>query len=129
MDCSSGVQQGDPVGPALFCMPLLPVLERVREEFEPRGVEGCAYCDGISIGHHTRYVTPNTQEVEPLFQHELCEIGIAINPSKPVTLPPEGHVLTPEELPLLEGITDRVKALGVPIYHDAHAVGSATVLR
>ena len=37
IDCSSGVQQGDAMGPALFCMPLLPVLKRTRAEFEPRG--------------------------------------------------------------------------------------------
>ena len=33
IECSSGVQQGDAMGPALFCMPLLPVLKRIREEF------------------------------------------------------------------------------------------------
>ena len=40
IDGSSGVQQGDAMGPALFCMPLLPVLNQTREEFEHRGVEG-----------------------------------------------------------------------------------------
>ena len=43
IDCSCGVQQGDAMGPALFCMPLLPVLKRTRAEFEPRGVEAFAY--------------------------------------------------------------------------------------
>ncbi|CAN0536487.1 unnamed protein product, partial [Scytosiphon promiscuus] len=48
---SSGVQQkGNAMGPALFCMPPLPVLKQAREEFEPRGVEAFAYLDGISIG-------------------------------------------------------------------------------
>ena len=37
IDCSSGVQQGDAMGPALFCMSLLSVLIRTREEFEPKG--------------------------------------------------------------------------------------------
>ncbi|CAM9791152.1 unnamed protein product, partial [Laminaria digitata] len=37
IDCSSGVQQGNAMGPALFCMPLLPVLKRTREEFDKRG--------------------------------------------------------------------------------------------
>ena len=50
MDCSSGVQQGDDMGPALFCMPPLPVLKRTWAEFEPRGVETFAYLDDISIG-------------------------------------------------------------------------------
>ncbi|CAN0538202.1 unnamed protein product, partial [Scytosiphon promiscuus] len=50
IDCSSGLQQGYTMGPALFCMPLLPVLKRTREEFEPRGIEAFAYLDDISIG-------------------------------------------------------------------------------
>ena len=50
IDRSSGVQQGDAMGPALFCMPLLPVLKRIREDFEPNGVEAFAYLDDISIG-------------------------------------------------------------------------------
>ena len=33
MDCYSEVQQEDAMGPALFCMPLLPVLKRTRDEF------------------------------------------------------------------------------------------------
>ena len=47
IDCSSGVQQGGDMGPALFCMPLLPVLKGTRAEFDPRGVEALAYLDGI----------------------------------------------------------------------------------
>ena len=47
VDCSSGVQQGDAIGPAFFCMPLLLVL--TRAEFEPRGVEAFAYLEDINI--------------------------------------------------------------------------------
>ena len=49
IECSTGVQQGDAMGPALFCILLLPVLKRISEEFEPRGVEAFAYLDDISI--------------------------------------------------------------------------------
>ena len=42
IECFSGVQQGDVMGQALFCMPLLPVLERIREESDPGG--GAAFC-------------------------------------------------------------------------------------
>ena len=58
IDCSCGVQQGDAIGPALFCMPLLPVLKQTREEFEPKGVEAFAYLDDVSIGmesHRTHW--------------------------------------------------------------------------
>ena len=90
IDCSSGVQQGDAMGPALFCMPLLPVLKRTRAEFEPRGVKALAYLDDSSIG--MMEITPDTVEVVPFRQRELSNIGIAINPSKTVALPPKRHV-------------------------------------
>ena len=43
-------------------------------------------------------------EVVPFLQCELFNIGIAINPSKTVALPPKEHVPTPEQTALLEGI-------------------------
>ena len=71
IECSSGVQQGDAMGPALSCVPLLPVLKRIREEFEPRGVEAFAYLGDISIGMSE--ITPDTVRVEPFLQHKLCQ--------------------------------------------------------
>lgn len=49
-ECTSGVQQGDVMGPALFYMALLSVLKRVREDIEPQCVEVFAYLDDISVG-------------------------------------------------------------------------------
>ena len=91
------------MGPALFCMPLLPVLKRKRAEFEPRGVEAFAYLDDISIG--MMEITPDTVEVVPFLQRELSNIGIEINPSKTFALPPKGHVPTPGQIALLERIS------------------------
>ena len=48
--CWREVQQGDAMGPAVFCMPLLPVPKRIRGIQTPRGVETFAYLDDISIG-------------------------------------------------------------------------------
>ena len=36
--------------------------------------------------------------VMPFLQHELCGLGIAINPSKAVSLPPKGRMLTSEDI-------------------------------
>ena len=130
IDCSSGVQQGDAIGPALFCMPLLPVLKRTRAEFEPRGVKGFAYLDDINIGMVE--ITPDTVEMLPFLQRELFNIGIAINPSKTVALPPKGHVPTPELIALVEGIgvsiAERggVKVVEAPNGTDEYARKSAT---
>ena len=128
IECSSRVQQGDAMGPALFCMLLLPALKRIREEFEPRR-EAFAHLGDISIG--VSEITPDTVRVVPFLQHELCEISIAMNPSKTVALPPKGLVPTPEEIALLGGIGVRiaerrgVKVVGVPIDNDAFGVNSA----
>ena len=62
--------------------------------------------DAISIGMSE--ITPHTVRVVPFLQHELCELSIAMNPSKTVALPPKGHVPTPEEIALLGGIDVRI---------------------
>ena len=69
-------------------------------------------------------------EVVPSLQRELSNIGIAINPSKTAALPPKGHVPTPEQIDLLEGIGVRIaerggmKVVGVPVDTDEHAMES-----
>ena len=69
-------------------------------------------------------------EVVPFLQRELSNIGIAINPSKTAALPPKGHVPTPEQIDLLEGIGVRIaerggmKVVGVPVDTDEHAMES-----
>ena len=129
IDYSPGVQQGDAMGPALFCIPLLPMPKRIREEFEPKVVEAFVYLDDISIGMFE--VTSDTVEVVPFLQRELASIGIAMNPSKTVALLPKGYVPTLEEIDLPEGndvrIAERggVKAVGSSIGFDACAMESA----
>ena len=43
--CYSGVQQGDPMGPAMFYLALRPGLDRCRDEFEGEEVEAVVYMD------------------------------------------------------------------------------------
>ena len=100
--CSSGVQQGDPMGPAMFCLALRPGLKRFREEFEGEGVEAFAYMDDISLG--LMGVTANTIRAITFLRRELDDIGIVVNPTKTVVLPPKGHAPTVEEISLLESV-------------------------
>lgn len=44
--------------PAPFCLPLRPVLARVRGKYESRGVEAYAYLDDITITAHE--ISPRT---------------------------------------------------------------------
>ena len=55
---SSGVQQGDPMEPAMFFFALRPGLRRFREEFEREGVEAFVYLDDVSLG--LMRITANT---------------------------------------------------------------------
>ena len=61
------------MGPALFCMPLLPVLKRTREEFEPEGVEAFAYLEKISI--EMVEDTLDKVDVVPFLQREQASIA------------------------------------------------------
>ena len=55
LECYPEVQQGDAVGPALSCLPLLPVLTRVREEDESQGVKSM-HTSTTSLSQATRYL-------------------------------------------------------------------------
>ncbi|CAM9811271.1 unnamed protein product, partial [Laminaria digitata] len=48
--CSSGVQQADPMGPAMFCLALRQGLKQFRQEVKGEGVGAFAYMDDISLG-------------------------------------------------------------------------------
>ena len=85
---------------------------------------GTAYLDDISIG--LIEITTDAVEVVPFLQREVFNIGVAINPSQTVTLPPKGHEPTPELIALLEGIGVRiserggVKVVEVPVGTDEY---------
>ena len=117
--CSSGVQQGDPMGPAMFCLALRSGLKRSRQEFEKKGVEAFAYIDDISLG--LARITANMVRAFVFLRRELDDIGIVINAANTVALPPTGHAPTAEEISLLKSVEVRiadeggVAVVGVPI--------------
>ena len=128
--CSNGVQQGDPVGPAMFCLALRPGLKRFREELEIEGVEAFAYMDDVSLGL-TR-ITAETVRAFAFLQRELKEIGIVVNPAKTVVLPPKGYAPTADEISLLESVDVRIAGegratvVGVPIGTDEYVLDRVT---
>lgn len=63
----SALQQGGDVGPAVFCVPLLPALMKTREEYEPGNVEAFPrYLDSVRTG--MTEAPPRTVEVTPFLQ-------------------------------------------------------------
>ena len=81
---SSGVQQRDPMGPAMFCLALQPGLKRFREEIEGE-VETSAYMNDVSVG--LLRITANTIRAFAFLRRGLEAIGIVISTTKIVALP------------------------------------------
>ncbi|CAB1119445.1 unnamed protein product [Ectocarpus sp. CCAP 1310/34] len=123
IECKSGVQQGDGMGPPLFCFILVPIVLKLRAKYDHLGVCLKAYMDDISL--HFKNITAENIQVIPDLVDELEAVGIIVNRGKSSALPPPGHDVTPAERRLLgdaglpiaeEGIT----VVGVPIGTDAY---------
>ena len=74
--CSSGVQQVDPMGAAMFCLALRRGLKCFRMEFEGEGMEAFAYMDDASLG--LKGVTANTVRAFAFLPRGLDDIGIVV---------------------------------------------------
>ena len=72
-ECGSGVRQGDPLGPLLFCVGLHPVLRRVGERFPELFPLG--YLDDVTmVGDRARL-----EEALAFFEREAGRVGLALN--------------------------------------------------
>ena len=101
---AAGVQQGDPLGPFLFCLAVHPVLRKLA-----RSVVPLAYMDDIYL------VSDNVERLKEAvlaLKDDLEKLNLKVNFSK---------CRTPRQVSGLEEITvDKVlKALGVPLSVDA----------
>eukprot|EP00903_Cladosiphon_okamuranus_P006087 g5997.t1 len=118
----SGVQQGDGMGPPLFCFILVPIVLKLRGKYERPGVSLQAYMDDISL--HFKKITAENIQVIPDLVDELEAMGI-VNRGKCAVLPPPGHIVTLEEGRLLgeAGLpiaAEGIAVVGVPIGTDAY---------
>ena len=127
--CSSGVRQGDPIGPAIFCLALRPGLKRSREEFEREGVEAFAYMDDVSLG--LMRITAGTVRAFAFLRRELEDTSIVVDPAKTITLPLKGYAPTAEEISLPESVDVRIAGegratvVGIPIGTDEYVLDRA----
>lgn len=123
IECKSGVQQGDGMGPPLFCFVLVPIVSKLRAKYEPLGVSIKAYMDDINL--HFKEITEDAMQVVLDLVDELQAVGVVVNRRKSSALPPPGHDVTPTERRLFEDAglpiaEEGITVVGVPIGTDAY---------
>jgi Reverse transcriptase (RNA-dependent DNA polymerase). len=132
---SRGVDQGDPLSPALFALGLAPVLERLKTElqrlacergFSERDVMVLAYLDDVCLG-----VPPDlAEEALAVAEQLLAECGLQLNLTKCKAWSPSGvcpaaslqHLWNPSGLVVLGAPLDGMyaTALGNNSFVDEH---------
>ena len=123
LQCTSGVQQGDGMGPPLFSLILIPIILKLQEKYKPLGVAFKAYMDDITL--HLQDLTEETIQAMTDLVNELAAVGIVVNRAKSLALPPPGHVITEEQTRLLDGVGltvagEGITVVGVPIGTDEY---------
>ena len=117
------------MGPAMFCLAVRPGLTRFRQEFEREGVETFEYTDDTFLG--LMGITVNTIRAFAFLRREIEDIGIVVNTSKTVALPPKDHAPKAKEISLLERVDVCVAdergmtVVGVPIGIDEYVLERA----
>lgn len=108
------------MGPKPFSLALRPGLKRLGEQLEREGVGVFAHTGDTSLG--LMGLTVNTVRATAFPRRELDNVGVVVNPTKTVVLPPKGHAPTTKEIALLERDVDvrivgegGVLVVGVPI--------------
>lgn len=85
LECRSRVQQGDVIGPPLFCLILVPII-KLQKKYEPLGVSIKAYMDDINL--HFQELTEESLKALSDLEDGLTEVGIIVSRRKSSALPP-----------------------------------------
>jgi hypothetical protein len=67
-----GIQQGDPLGPALFALTIHPIVKKVQTEFN------CCFIDDVAIGDTPAAVFDTFLQIS----EEAEKLGLSLNPNK-----------------------------------------------
>jgi len=107
LDSAEGVQQGDPLGPLLFCLTIQPILSSLSSNL------AIGYLDDLTLAGSQEVVASDVEHIE-----EACaELGLSINASK-------SEVIITSQITLRDSFIssflriDRSEArlLGVPLF-------------
>jgi hypothetical protein len=111
---STGVRQGDPLGPMLFCVAIQDALKRINQTCSSSNapIETIAYMDDIFLWTSHRHSNRLATTVFTEFQGILNDIGLTVNVDKCVMLL-YGQATSPRSLVPIQ--REGIKLLGVPI--------------
>ena len=116
-----GVKQGDPFGPVIFCGAISSCLERFNARAKAANApqRAGAYMDDTGVHMRVRELTAQHIESVQQLEADFRSKGCNVNYAKSGALPGKGHVVTPQEQQLLQGVgmqlrgggrTDRIAA-------------------
>ena len=117
-----GVQQGDPLGPLLFCLGIQPLIEEISTKF-PSLSQFWFMDDGSLVG-----TEPDLGGVIPMIQSRSAEIGLSLNYSKCTLWSSSSRPITHPNLRAIPTVpsTEGVVLLGCPIGSDAFILRKCT---
>ena len=126
LQSSEGVQQGDPLGPLLFCLAIHPLIEKLTSEFV------VFYLDDGSLGGRVGEVLRDLQTVEGAAE----ELGLQLNRGKSEVIghnsaslepllaaAPELKVTSPEQATLLGSAVGNVESVSRTIQEKTEMLG------
>jgi hypothetical protein len=113
---ATGVQQGDALGPLLFCLALLPALRALRARWGPSGITFAALMDDVFLGGQPGVLTASPELLAAFedLRGRLAAIGIAVNVSKSQALPPQ-RLLEADAVPALAPAAELLLAANIPV--------------
>jgi hypothetical protein len=101
-----GPQQGDPLGPLMFCITLHPLLSRLRSEFK------IGFLDDLTTGGHVDVVARDVEVIA----RDAAALGLQLNEAKCEIISKNAHLTTHKVFAgFIKTPTSEMRLLGAPV--------------